>query len=84
MQSGLPEQLEEQQSDIWVIIKMNARIRLFQDKLVDLVNEFDDIPWEARLITLELITFKVQKTADDAIMSELSGGNEQCKNPIPE
>lgn len=63
---------------------MNAKMRLFQDELVDLVNKHEDIPWEARLVILELITYQVQKAADEAIRSELSGGEEQCKKPIQE
>lgn len=65
-------------------VKMNFAIRKFQDDLVDLINANSDIPIEARLVALELVTSNVQKMADDAIISEMSEKEEQCKNPIPE
>ena len=49
----------------------NYKIRQFQDELVNLTNSFVDIPVEAKLICLELITVKLQKVADEAIMEEL-------------
>lgn len=62
---------------------MNTKIRKFQDDLVELVNSYDDIPWEARLVVLELVTSNVQKIADNAIIEELSK-EESCKKPIQE
>lgn len=64
---------------------MNLAIRKFQDDLIDLVNSNSDIPIEARLISLELVVYNVQKMADNAIIEELSKEeDETCKNPIPE
>lgn len=51
---------------------MNSKIRKFQDELVDLVNSYECIPIEARLVVLELVTSNVQKIADDTIIEELS------------
>lgn len=51
---------------------MNVKIRRFQDSLVDLVNSYEDIPIEARLVILELITSNVQRLADNTIIEELS------------
>ena len=64
---------------------MNCKIRKFQDDLVDLINNNDDIPWETRLVVLELVTSNVQKIADNSIIEELSknGGAEDAKG-IPE
>lgn len=64
---------------------MNSKIRRFQDELVDLVNSYGDIPLEARLVVLELITSNVQRLADNAIIEELSKEeDETCKKSIPE
>ncbi|MBQ1574212.1 MAG: hypothetical protein IIZ78_24060 [Clostridiales bacterium] len=62
---------------------MNCTIRKFQDDLVALVNSYNDIPWETRLVVLELVTSNVQKIADNAIIEELSK-EESCKKSIPE
>lgn len=61
---------------------MNARLRLFQDELNELVNKFPDLPIEARLLALEITTLKVEKLADEAIFKELE--EEQCKKPTTE
>lgn len=61
---------------------MNARLRLFQDELNELVNKFPDLPIEARLLALEITTLKVEKLADEAILKELE--EEQCKKPTTE
>lgn len=63
---------------------MNYRLRKFQDDLIDLINSYDDLPWEARLLALELIAGNVQKQADMAVMSEMSEKEEQCRKPIQE
>ena len=65
-------------------VLMNYRLRKFQDDLVDLINSYDDLPWEARLLALELIAGNVQKQADMAIMSEMSEKEEQCRKHIQE
>lgn len=63
---------------------MNYKLRKFQDDLVDLVNSYSDLPWEARLVVLELVVTNVQKVSDETIIAEMSEKEEQCKNPIPE
>ena len=65
-------------------VLMNYRLRKFQDDLVDLINSYDDLPWEARLLALELIAGNVQKQADMAVMSEMSEKEEQCRKHIQE
>ena len=62
---------------------MNYEIRKFQDDLVDLINA-TDIPVEAKLIVLELITANVQKVADNAIIAEMSDKEAQDAKSIPE
>lgn len=61
---------------------MNSRMRMFQDELTELVNKFNDVPFEARLMALEITTLKVQSLADKAILEELE--EEQCKKPTTE
>lgn len=61
---------------------MNSRMRMFQDELTELVNKFNDVPLEARLMALEITTLKVQSLADKAILEELE--EEQCKKPTTE
>lgn len=50
---------------------MNLRIRQFEENLNDLINQFNDLPWEARLLALELVVTQTQKEADKSIMAEL-------------
>jgi len=61
---------------------MNSRMRLFQDELNELVNKFNDVPIEARLMALEITALKVQSLADKTILKELE--EEQCKKPTTE
>lgn len=64
-------------------IVTNLEMRHFQDELNHLVNLHKDLPWECRLLALELITMQVQKLADDAIIGELKE-KEECKKPTQE
>ena len=50
---------------------MNLRIRQFEENLNDLINQFNDLPWETRLLALELVVTQTQKEADNSIMAEL-------------
>lgn len=50
---------------------MNLRIRQFEENLNDLINQFNDLPWETRLLALELVVAQTQKEADKSIMAEL-------------
>lgn len=50
---------------------MNLRIRQFEENLNDLINQFNDLPWETRLLALELVVTQTQKEADKSIMAEL-------------
>lgn len=61
---------------------MNSRMRMFEDELTELVNKFNDVPIEARLMALEITTLKVQSLADNAILKELE--EKQCKKPTTE
>lgn len=61
---------------------MNSRMRMFEDELTELVNKFNDVPIEARLMALEITTLKVQSLADNAILEELE--EKQCKKPTTE
>lgn len=49
---------------------MNFRLRLFLDTIVDVVNQFDDIPLEGRRLVLESAMHIVEKAADKAIAKE--------------
>lgn len=49
---------------------MDFRIRLFQDNIVSLVNEFQDIPFEARRLVLESVAHLVERKADEAIVTQ--------------
>ncbi len=74
MVSEQSQQAQDQVSESCVKTRdnMNVKIRRFQDSLVDLVNSYEDIPIEARLVVLELITSNVQRLADNTIIEELS------------
>lgn len=62
---------------------MNKRLRLFQDELTDVINRHSELPWEARLLALELITTNVQRMADNAILAEISEEEKNAES-IPE
>lgn len=49
---------------------MSFRMRLFLDSVIDLVNDFDDIPIEARRLVLESVIRLVEKKADEEIVRE--------------
>lgn len=49
---------------------MNFRLRLFLDTIIDVVNQFDDIPLEGRRLVLESAMHIVEKAADKAIAKE--------------
>lgn len=48
----------------------NYRTRLFLDSIIDLVNQFEDIPLESRRLVLESAMHLVEKEADKAIIAE--------------
>ena len=56
---------------------MNFRLRLFLDTIVDVVNQFDDIPLEGRRLVLESAMHIVEKAADNAIAKERMNLEEQ-------
>ena len=45
-------------------------MRLFQDNVIDLANEFDDLPFEGRRLVLESVMHLLEKKADEAIVTE--------------
>lgn len=49
---------------------MDFRIRLFLDTIIDTVNQFSDIPLEARRLVLESAMKLVEKKADEAIVAQ--------------
>ena len=49
---------------------MNFRLRFFQDNIIDVVNQFDDLPLEAKRLVLESVMHLVEKKADEAIVKE--------------
>ena len=49
---------------------MNYRIRLFQDNIIDVTNQFSDVPLEARRLVLESVMHLVERESDKAIMGE--------------
>ena len=60
----------------------NLELRQFQDELNDLVNSHPELPWEARLLAIQLTASEVHKLADKAIIAEME--EEKCKKPITE
>ena len=49
---------------------MNFRLRLFQDNIIDIVNQFDDLPYEGKRLVLESVGHLLEKKADEAIVKE--------------
>ena len=49
---------------------MNFRLRLFLDTIIDVVNQFDDLPLEGRRLVLESAMHIVEKASDKAIVKE--------------
>lgn len=56
---------------------MDFRIRLFLDTIIDTVNQFNDIPLEARRLVLESAMHIVEKAADKAIATERESMEEE-------
>ena len=56
---------------------MDFRIRLFLDSIIDTVNQFNDIPLEARRLVLESAMHIVEKAADKAIATERESMEEE-------
>lgn len=56
---------------------MDFRIRLFLDTIVDTVNQFDDIPLEARRLVLESAMHLVEKASDKAIAKQRESMEEE-------
>lgn len=54
---------------------MNVRTRQFKEALMDLTNQYEDLPIEVRLTCLQLLTNKVTEVANEAIMQELEENN---------
>ena len=57
---------------------MNFRLRLFQDNIIDIVNQFNDLPFEGRRLVLESVMHLIEKKADEAIVIERE--EENAKN----
>jgi hypothetical protein len=56
---------------------MDFRIRLFLDTIIDAVNQFNDIPLEARRLVLESAMKLVEKKADEAIVAQRTSMEEE-------
>lgn len=63
---------------------MNFRIRLFLDTIIDTVNQFNDIPLEARRLVLESAMRIVEKASDNAIATERESMEEQNAESVLE
>lgn len=61
---------------------MNLRIRLFQDELVNLLNQFSDVPLEARRLVLSSVLHIVEVTTDNAIATERESMEEENAKDI--
>lgn len=61
---------------------MDFRIRLFLDSIIDTVNQFNDIPLEARRLVLESAMHIVEKAADKAIAIERESMEEENEQSI--
>lgn len=49
---------------------MNFRTRLFLDNIIDVINQFGDLPFEVRRLVLESAMHIVERKADEAIVAE--------------
>jgi len=49
---------------------MDLRIREFFDRIIDLVNEYDDIPLEARRLALESAMYNTERAVNKAIKEQ--------------
>lgn len=63
---------------------MEFRIRLFLDTIIDTVNQFNDIPLEARRLVLESAMHIVEKAADKAIATERESMEEENAESVLE
>lgn len=63
---------------------MNFRIRLFLDTIIDTVNQFNDIPLEARRLVLESAMRIVEKASDNAIATERESMEEENAESVLE
>ena len=50
---------------------MNLRIRQFKEQLIALFDSFSDVPLEARILCLTLVTNKATELSNEAIIEEL-------------
>jgi hypothetical protein len=71
---------------------INRSARSFYHDLIDLVNQYDVLPWEVRRVVIENVQLMTEKKADEAIRNEdieidtieIGEEGEQCKNPTLE
>ena len=63
---------------------MNFRIRFFLDTIIDTINQFDDVPLEARRLVLESAMHIVEKAADKAIATERESMEEENAESVLE
>ena len=54
---------------------MNLRTRQFKEALMELTNQYEDLPIEVRLTCLQLLTNKVTEIANGAVLQELEEEN---------
>lgn len=69
---------------MFVSNNINLNLRRFQDELTDIVNKYDFLPVEARLLAVELLAKELHSNSNRAIMEELKEEEEQCKKPTQE
>lgn len=63
---------------------VNLNLRRFQDELTDIVNKYDFLPIEARLLAVELIAKELHDSSNQTILNEIKEEEEQCKKPMSE
>ena len=63
---------------------MDFRLRLFLDTIIDVVNQFDDVPLEGRRLVLESAMHLVEKEADKAIANQRQSMEEQNAESVLE
>ena len=49
----------------------NTRIRQFREQLMELVNQYSDVPMEARYMALLLVFNKVTELSNEVILEEM-------------
>lgn len=63
----------------------NLNLRRFQDELFDLINKYDFLPYESRLLAMELAVKSIQDLSNEAILEELKEEQEaEHAKGIPE